>query len=151
MTKARKIEQDVVKDDVTDAINRFVGRGQDKIPVPNVSHETGIPERTIHGYKNYQSPLPGLVGMLKLMAALPPDFANQILDISDLRGATPTEASNFCPNRTIAELAEQLGRIAHRNSDNFYDPNETRETGEELQALALDLLCIARGIRNPHR
>lgn len=140
-----ELAQDPVKEMVTDAINAFLGRTEGRIPVPNVSHETGISERTLHGYKNYESSMPGLLNILKLMARLPPAFANRILAIAGLGAAIPIEPSTFNPNETMAIISEQLNLMVHRNADG-YDAREVATTGPELERLALELLRVAHSI-----
>ena len=82
MSDIDEISQEAVQKQVTDTLRRYVGLGR-PFSVTEFAKATSIPERTLKSYQGGQA-TPSFAYMLRLMAVLPPEFADAVLAPANL-------------------------------------------------------------------
>lgn len=82
MSEVNEITQDFVQKRLTEALRKHVGLGR-PFSVAEFAAATHIPERTIKSYQGGQA-TPGLAYLLRIMAVLPPEFADMVLAPANL-------------------------------------------------------------------
>lgn len=124
MSNCPIVSHEIAMGRLADAIRAFVGQGR-RFSVNGLAAATGLPARTISSYHQGDA-TPGLGNLLCLIAVLPAEFADMILEpsgkgnISEINTSKITTALEV--NRQAAALtalvAEHMvdGRIDHREA-----------------------------------
>jgi hypothetical protein len=109
MSEPGDITQDAVQKRLTDALRRYVGLGR-PFSVAEFAKATGIPERTIKSYQGGQA-TPGLAYLLRMMAVLPPEFADMVLIPADLGNVSRIHRGPHGSSLDVHALASQLNSL----------------------------------------
>jgi len=91
----------------TRTLNAFVGMGRDW-SVAELAQATGIPERTMKGYKEGRA-APPLGNFLRIAAILGPEFVNMVLEPAGLGGAHSIVSDHAVD---IFDLADSMSRAS---------------------------------------
>ncbi|WP_425404602.1 helix-turn-helix domain-containing protein [Hwanghaeella sp.] len=107
MAKFAKASADLDRDRFAKVLNAFVGMGRDW-SVAELAEATGIPERTMKGYKEGRA-APPLGNFLRMAAVLGPEFVNQVLEPAGLGGAHSIVSDHIVD---IFDLADSMSRAS---------------------------------------
>lgn len=124
-----------------DALHLFIGRGR-RYSAEALGEATGIPARTIYSYM--QGATPSLHNMIRLMAVLPPAFANHILASAGLGGARRMDCGgDACGQTHMARMAARMHKLADALADGRVDHREARDLAPEFRELGTECIEFA--------
>jgi len=130
-----------------DALQLFIGRGR-RYSAETLAEAADIPARTIYSYM--QGSTPSLCNMLRLMAVLPPAFANHVLSHAGLGGVRRLEPSGqACGQTHMARMASRLHKLADALADGRVDHREARELAPEFRELGTECIEFAARLVPP--
>jgi hypothetical protein len=112
-----------------DALNLFVGRGK-RFSIAGMASATGIAENTLGCYLRGTS-TPAFYNQVRLQTALPPEFANELLRLSNLAGARRIDGETT-PPETLREITEGAAALAAAWADGHIDHTEKPKVRKEL-------------------
>jgi hypothetical protein len=119
---------------LTEALRKYVGLGR-QYSVTAFAKATGIPERTLKSYQGGQA-TPGLGYLLRMMAVLPPEFADMVLSVAGLGNVSRTDRSN-ANSLAVHALASELNSLIAQAlaNDGMIDHIEEAEMEPTVRSL----------------
>ena len=134
MSDPYAISPEATQKRLTEALRRYVGLGR-PFSVAAFAEATGIPERTIKSYQGGQA-TPGLGYLLRMMAVLPPEFADMVLALAGLGNVSRTDRSD-ANSLAVHALASELNSLIAQAlaNDGFIDHMEEAEMEPTVRSL----------------
>lgn len=132
---------------LTEALRKYVGLGR-PYSVAAFAKETGIPERTIKSYQGGQA-TPGLGYLLRMMAVLPPEFADMLLSLAGLGNVSRTDHGN-ANSLAVHALASELNSLIAQALANDGIIDHKEEADMEPTVRSLQARCNAWLSRREH-
>ncbi|OSQ38990.1 helix-turn-helix domain-containing protein [Thalassospira mesophila] len=137
MAKSAPIAHETVQAVFTAALRRVVGTYQSEnkhITLREMAQETGIKQRTLEAYRDGEC-LPNGVNMLRIMAALPVSFANEVLSLAGFGGVQKLSPSETNLHLIASQAADYLQKHMEHMRDGKLDPHEIAKERDALSGL----------------